>query len=281
MVFICHGYGGHFQFDYFQPRAPGECHDAWESSVPELLVNMGFIVLSVDHQGHGRSDGLRCYFDNYDDLPNEANAFVRYYLDGHPQYSTLPLFVLGLSMGGCTALRMTQLSPGTFKGLVLLAPMLSLEMVARQRILCCITNNHLKPISGLLSRNFPTMPIAKAARNTMRPLSQKEMDEDPLTWSGDCRARVGAEFLRVTDELMGGGLQDVTTPFITMHSQKDTFTDPLGSERLMSLATVQDKTYSKIGPGLDIDADMWHAISFEPGKEKVLAAIREWLAARA
>ena len=54
------------------------------------------------------------------------------------------------------------------------------------------------------------------------------MDDDPLSYGGDVRARVAAEFVHTTNNLMDGGMQNIDTPFITFHSVKDTFTDPHG-----------------------------------------------------
>ena len=61
---------------------------------------------------------------------------------------------------------------------------------------------------------------------------------------------------------------------------QDTFTDPLGSETLVRLAEVKDKTYVRVGKGLDLEADIWHALTFEPGHELVFARALAWIEAR-
>ncbi len=106
------------------------------------------------------------------------------------------------------------------------------------------------------------------------------MDEDVLTYSGDCRARVAFEFMTVTNEFMDGGLRALSTPFITFHGTRDTFTDPFGSETLISEAASTDKTYLKVGVGSDVDVDMWHALAAEPGREVVFARALSWLIER-
>lgn len=177
-------------------------------------------------------------------------------------------------------MRMAQLDEDIFTGVALYAPMFSLEQVKKKKIVCCITNGSLKPIVGCLNATIPTMPVGKPDRNTIHPKSQEEMDNDPLTWSGDVRVRVAKEFSDITDWFMDGGLEEMRVPFIVFHSVKDTFTDPGGSEALMEMAESTDKKFAKLGPGLDVDVDIWHSITTEPGSVVVAKRMVEWLNAR-
>jgi hypothetical protein len=124
------------------------------------------------------------------------------------------------------------------------------------------------------------LPIAKPALNTHNPLSQQEMDQDCLTYSGDCRARVAHQFMMVTDGFMDGDLSLLNVPFVTFHSVRDTFTDPEGSEVLYAQAAVADKTHLRVGPGCDVDVDIWHALAAEPGREVIFGRARAWLEER-
>jgi alpha-beta hydrolase superfamily lysophospholipase len=144
---------------------------------------------------------VRCYFDRFENLVEEANSFILDKVVTDPLLQSLPVFLLGLSMGGATAVRMALAKPGAYRGVVLYAPMLSLRLVKQQPVFLCIRNAHLEPVSGCLSALFPTLPIAKPALNVHNPLSQKEMDDDPLTYSADCRARVAREFIDVRSAL--------------------------------------------------------------------------------
>jgi len=122
-------------------------------------------------------------------------------------------------MGGATAVRMSQLEPDLFRGMVLYAPMLRLEEVKKEKIFACITNGHLAGVAGCLSKAIPFTPVAKAKKNDMFPLSQKEADEDALVYHGDVRSRVGAEFMRIAEGFMGGGLESVVRAWARGHSQ--------------------------------------------------------------
>jgi len=161
--------------------------------------------------------------------------------------------------GRRTALTMARKNPNAYAGLILYAPMISLEKVRQQELALGIKNAHIEVLAGILSLLLPSVPIAKPARNSVHPKAQDEFDLDPLCYHGGIRNRVAEQFLSVSSELLSGGLQDVRTPFITYHSCRDTFTDPHGSERLLSEASVSeaDKTYIRVGKGLDIDVNIW------------------------
>lgn len=280
-IFLCHGYGAHTLFEWFLPATPGARHSVWRGTVIESLVNAGFEVHALDHQSHGRSEGargLRCFFEKFDDLPKEATAYIKDVVLRDAGGDSLPLFLLAISMGGATAIRMVQMEPSLYRGMVLYAPMISLQLVRMQKIACCITNGHLEPLAHTLSAYAPTLPVGKPARNEMHPTMQQEMDDDPLTYSGKVRCRVGAEFMMLTDGFMDGGLESVETPFIVFHGIEDTFTDPAGSAELFRTASATDKTYVRVGKGGDMDLNIWHSMTFEPGHEKIFERSLAWLA---
>mmetsp|Transcript_52659 Transcript_52659/g.118626 ORF Transcript_52659/g.118626 Transcript_52659/m.118626 type:complete len:329 (+) Transcript_52659:67-1053(+) len=283
VIWLCHGYASHTIHEWFLPKSPGEQHNMWEGTLIDLLVRERYLVCTLDHQGHGRSEGargLRCFFESFDELPDESLAYLSTVLLKDPDLAAVPLFVVAISMGGATAVRMVQKMPELFSGVAFLAPMLSLEEVKKELIGCCIRNGHLMPIADLLDWIIPTFPLAKPAKNTMHPLSQKEVDEDPLSYQGNVRVRVANAFRKVTDSFMSGSLRDVCTPFITIHASRDTFTDPSGSAKLLKLAKSEDKSYVKVGLGEELDLDMWHGLTSEPGFDKVFSCVVSWIRER-
>lgn len=281
VVYLAHGYADHTLFAWMRPPKTGDAHSQYEGSVVDELVDAGYACVTLDHQSFGRSEGargLRGFFERFDDLPREANDFVESTtVSAMGSFQGLPCFALGHSMGGCTAVRMAQLRPDLYKGVVLVSPMISLERVKEEAVCLCVKNRHLESVSDFVSSALPTLPIAAPARNEIHPLAQKEFDDDPLIYHGAVRARVAAEFLEVTTALCSGGAAELKTAFLTIHSESDGFTDPAGSQILMDSAAAEDKTYLKVGDGLDVDAEMFHALLTEPSCELVIARILAWL----
>jgi alpha-beta hydrolase superfamily lysophospholipase len=82
-------------------------------------------------------------------------------------FGGLPLFGCGISLGGCVLVSAAHQMPGAFSGVVLLAPMLSLEKMKADPI-----NALLRPLASLLAWLVPSLPIVAIPRNTMFPLIQ-------------------------------------------------------------------------------------------------------------
>jgi acylglycerol lipase len=41
------------------------------------LVRAGYAVYGVDHEGHGRSSGLRCYIPNFGDVVDDCSSYFK------------------------------------------------------------------------------------------------------------------------------------------------------------------------------------------------------------
>lgn len=89
----------------------------------------------------------------------------------------LPQFVAGCSVGGCVAVLAAHRDQELFQGAVLLAPMLSLERVARAGL-----NPYLRPLTNVADLLVPTACLAATAENTVMPHLQAVWDADDLCW---------------------------------------------------------------------------------------------------
>ena len=194
-VVSLHGHAVHTRFEFLLPTEDGGIHEQYEGSWIHMLNAAGYSFHGFDLVGHGRSeyiDGMQCYFKRFDDLANDSLDFVRLVKAQQCEKGEeLPVFLLGESLGGGIAVRCATLDPDVCSGLVLTAPMLTLEKLARKGC-----NPYLRPFASLLSRITPGAQMAAVERNTKFPLRQLEMDRDPENYSGKgklTRVRVAAE----------------------------------------------------------------------------------------
>lgn len=65
----------------------------------ELFHKAGIGTYRFDHRGHGRSDGERAYYSDYNELLDDTNVVVDLAISENPQ---IPVFLIGHSMGGFT-----------------------------------------------------------------------------------------------------------------------------------------------------------------------------------
>lgn len=102
VVFLIHGFGEH----------SGRYNNVVETLVPE-----GIGIYALDHQGHGRSQGLQGHVDSFHDYVIDVRSFFTQAV--LPAAGNLPVFVLGHSMGSIIAMNyVTEYSEG-LKGYIL------------------------------------------------------------------------------------------------------------------------------------------------------------------
>ena len=65
----------------------------------EKLHQAGISTYRSDHRGHGRSEGERTYYSDFNEILDDTNVFVDLAIKENPD---IPVFLLGHSMGGYT-----------------------------------------------------------------------------------------------------------------------------------------------------------------------------------
>lgn len=178
--------------------------------------------------------------------------------------SKMKSYIMGGSAGGCVAVHAAHKNPDLCNGLILLAPMLSLEKVGSKGL-----NYYLKPLAPFFSWLLPYTPLAATNKNVMFPEIQEFYDKDPACWHGNTRIRVACEFLYATQWVVKE-MKKMSFPFLCIHSSDDTMCDLEGSKQLHAHSKATDKT-------LDIVSNMWHVLVHEPGCNQILEKVLEWL----
>mmetsp|Transcript_33748 Transcript_33748/g.82814 ORF Transcript_33748/g.82814 Transcript_33748/m.82814 type:complete len:324 (+) Transcript_33748:96-1067(+) len=272
VVIFSHGHGVHATFELLHSVKPGGRRTRFEGSWPESFNKAGFSVYAVDHQGHGRSDcarGKRCFFERVDDLVDDFTQFVR--LVRAEVGPKLPAFMLGMSMGGYVVVNSAIKDEKLVDGVVLLAPMLSLNKLASRGL-----NRLLLPLLSVISMFLPTLPMAETARNTKFPSTQREVELDLLTWPSGVkrtRARVAAEYWLGTQRTQRR-MHEMNIPLITFHGRDDPMTDPESSSMLHQRAACSDKSLQWVD---NVFHDLMHE---QPTCDNVCNAIVDWMVAR-
>lgn len=191
-ILAIHGYGAHCHWEYM-----GYPYNTYKNSWVENFNNNGYNVLTYDHQSHGLSQdlipGVRCYIDRFDDLIDDALQ-IYYERKKNAKKKKEKLYVLGISMGGNIAAHVAVRLGKELDGLVLGSPMVSVEKLKKK----CI-NAILLPISGCVSKCWPTLAVGAKAKNTMYPDMAKHREEDPLSYLGMIRARFATEMIATCD----------------------------------------------------------------------------------
>eukprot|EP00249_Psilotum_nudum_P034997 c54799_g1_i1 orf=197-1075(-) len=254
LVFLCHGYGM-------------ECSIVMRGT-GSRLAQAGYAVFGIDYEGHGRSEGRRCYIQSFNDLVNDCIAFFKT-IRGLERFKNLPRFLYGESMGGAVALLIHRKEPMNWKGAVLVAPMCKICKESK-------THPLLESILIKLSHALPTwkiVPTRDVIDSAFKdPQKRQELRTNPYIYQDKPRLKTALEMLKVSLDLQQR-LDEVTLPFLVLHGEDDSVTDPAISRELFESALSFDKEL-KMYPG------MWHSLTTgEPDHnvQIVLGDIIAWL----
>jgi acylglycerol lipase len=246
VLLLCHGMGE---------------HSGRYATVVETLVPDGWAVYGLDHRGHGRSGGRRVHVRRYADYLADYETFRRAVIARH--HDVHP-FLLGHSMGGHIALGYALDHQDALAGLVLSAPALAAPALPRAT----------RSAVMLAARVAPTL------RRAVVDLSGISSDEtvvaayraDALVHHGNPTLALSVTLLLQMDRLLGRA-RELRLPLLVLHGTADRVCDPAGSRALEASAGTPDLTVRWY-------EGLWHEVFHEPGRERPLADLRDWLDAR-
>ncbi|KAF6163171.1 hypothetical protein GIB67_025035 [Kingdonia uniflora] len=243
IICMVHGYGNDISWTF--------------QSTPIFLAQMGFASFALDIEGHGLSQGLKAFVPNVDLVVDDIFAFFES-IKENPDFSELPSFLYGESMGGAICLLIHFRDPSLWNGAILSAPM-------------CKISDKVKPkwpipeILTMVAKFLPTLPIVPTSDLLDKSVKVEEKKiiggMNPLRYWGKPRLGTVLDLLRVTDYLHTR-LCDVRLPFIVLHGSADVVTDPSVSEELYEKAKSEDKS-------VRIYEGMMHSLLFGETNENI------------
>jgi alpha-beta hydrolase superfamily lysophospholipase len=237
-------------------------HSGRYTNLVNYFVPRAYAVCGLDTQGHGKSEGLRCYIDRFSDYIDDVKIFFDIV---HQRYSDRKVFMVGHSMGSTIAIAYAIQHQHDLAGLIIsgtaLKPGASIPSI-------------LKAVVRVISKLFPKMGVTvldATAISKDKAVVDAYMN-DPLVYRGKIPARFGAEMVKVLDRLPTL-IPEIKLPIIIMHGTEDRLCNPEGSQMLYDLVGSRDKT-------LKLYKGFYHEVFNEPGHLQVMADVEAWLATR-
>ncbi|XP_013743382.2 caffeoylshikimate esterase-like [Brassica napus] len=254
LVCFCHGYGDTCTF-FFE-------------GIARRLALSGYGVFAMDYPGFGLSQGLHGFIPSFDLLVEDV---IEHYsnVKDNPEFSSLPSFLFGQSMGGAVSLKIHFKQPDAWTGAVLVAPMCK---IADDMVPPPVLKQILIGLANVLPKHklVPQKDLAEAAFRDVRKRNMTQYNV--ICYSGKPRLRTAVEMLRTTQEIEQQ-LEKVSLPILILHGEADTVTDPSVSRELYQKAKSSDKK-------IVLYKDAFHSLlEGEPDEMilRVLADIISWL----
>ena len=228
-------------------------------NVVNKLVPEGYIIYGDDHQGHGRSGGLRGYVKSVDEYVQDQREFTK--LIREKEGKELPLFILGHSMGSFISILYMADYPEEFKGIVLSGTGSEVGGgVSRVTIL----------MAKIMSKILPKMTLAnELAEGVSRdPAVTEAYNNDPYVLK-KITVKLGGEIFNGF-KLAEERIKDIKIPIFIQRGSEDPLI--IKTKELFANVTAEDATLKEY-------EGLFHEVynELEEDREIVLNELKDWL----
>ncbi|ELS03697.1 lysophospholipase [Xenococcus sp. PCC 7305] len=232
-------------------------HSGIFDNIVEFLVPHNYGVYGFDLRGHGRSPGRRGYINSWSEFREDLHALVQLVSQ---QESSLPIFLLGQSLGGTISLDYALRLQEQLQGLILFSPALRVGL------------SPLKiGIGRILSKLWPRFSLDTGIRlitSSRDTKLIKALAEDPLRHTKGT-ARLSTEFIQ-TVAWIESNTNILQIPLLILHGGADQIALPESSQQLFEKITFADKE-RRLYP------DSYHVLHNDLNYQEVLTDLVSWL----
>lgn len=244
VVILVHGYDEHSsRYEYFANHC----------------VKNNLAVQTLDHWGHGKSDGENGFVPNFSVYHDGLNALIEQL---PANQKTMPLILVGHSLGGLIGATYLLENQSRFAAAVLSGPAIKATEEP---------SGFMRGLSKFLSKVAPKMGVLALDANGVSrdPTVVADYLADPLVSGTKISARLAAEMMTNMERVQNQAAK-ITLPLLLLHGENDSLTAPEGSVFL-------SKNIGSSQKQLKIYPELFHEIFNEPEKDTVLTDMTDWL----
>ncbi len=223
------------------------------------FVDKGYTIYLFDHKGHGKSDGLRSYVDNFDEYLEDLEHFTQFVNQSEKKKK---IYMVGHSMGGQILLNYVARYKAPIDGF----------MTSSANIEMALKVPALKKMAGLwLAKYFPRFGLPNEIDPMWISRDQDVVEkykQDPLV-SKKITLKLASEIMRNQESIMSLA-KKITLPGFLMHGGADQICAADGTR----------KFYDKMGSthkAIKIYDHFYHEIFNEIGHEVVFQDMENWI----
>lgn len=233
------------------------------SHIAKFFYENGYAVFALDQEGHGRSQGNLGQIKSIEELVSDSEKYVLLTKEHYPEKT--PIFLLGISMGGTIAAKISILQSDIINGILLFAPALGVredfEPLAQKLIQC------LSFLCGCfhLSKFDETL----SSRNSFYI---EYNEENPYSYTGKMQISTAAAVLTGL-KMLQKELVKITVPVVIVQGGNDNIISPEESRKFVEECKSEDKEFW-------FYEEMYHDVLFEPEIEDIAVKALEWISCR-
>ena len=227
------------------------------------LNNSGILVRGLDLVGHGYSEGDRGHIDSIESYITDV---VSHLLDTRNEYSSLPLFLMGHSMGGLIAIATALQQQDVLSGLILSAPGIEVD----PQVAGPVSKLAVKALGFL----FPQVGVKRFDTDVISsvPEEVEAYVNDPLIYHGALKAGWSSAMFK-SIEMYRPQINEINIPLLIMHGTGDSLVPFSASQFVNDNASSSDKTFESF-------QGSHHEILHDREQDRARQLIVDWILAR-
>jgi len=242
-------------------------HSEYYVIMADQVIETGIAVYAPDLKHHGRSTGRWGDIESFEELVVQIHQFISLLHTYHPG---LPIFLAGISMGGCLAFNYALHHPTECKGIIAFAPAIAggAPITISQVLLC-----PYYVLAHLVAPGKPVISIInQSKRGSSNPLRREYDARDPFR-----QQKVSFRTLlqlRKAMQFTSAHLEELKLPLIIIQGTKDWLVKPALVKKFFARLGSQDKTLIEV-------EGAYHALITEPlmDEKGVWVQLRNWIMA--
>ncbi|MDP1545055.1 MAG: lysophospholipase [Anaerolineales bacterium] len=236
-------------------------HSSRYAHVAEALGKEGFIFLTYDLRGHGRSGGARGHITSIEDFMQDIDLLLEH---ANSHYPGLPIFLYGHSLGGIQVLHYGLLRKPKLKGVI--ATSSGLHTALENQTLKILAVRAL----GALTPNTAIASGLDTASLSRDKAVVEAYVNDPLVHD-KVSLGFGKTMLGVVHWTLAHA-GEFSLPLLLLHGKEDAIAFPSSSTEFAS--SLKDKCTLVLWEGA------YHELHNEPEKDEVFKTMSLWMDAR-
>lgn len=226
--------------------------------VAEMFTTNGYAVIGCDQRGHGKSEGQRGHFPNFNTFLNDVDALLKAASENFPDTKQI---LYGHSMGGNLVANYLIRRQPKIAGAILSSPYFQLAFQPAPAKL---------KVGRLLKGILPFLSMSSGLDSSAisRDIDEvKKYNEDPLVHD-KVSAKMGIEMIE-TGQWAIDNADKLSIPVLLYHGTADRLTSHHGSELFAEKA-------GKLVTFISLEG-LYHETHNEPEKREVFKKIIFWL----
>ena len=237
-------------------------HSGRYEHVAEAFNASGFHVFALDHLGHGQSPGKRAFVSRFGEL-TDGVAELRAHIAR--ELPSLPVFLVGHSLGGLIAASMILDAEQDYVGLLMTGPALGVPTPPPA------WQVFLLRVFSAVAPGFKALEL-DASAICRDPTVVEDYVADPLVHHENIPARMVVSLFDEGARVMSRA-KDINLPLLLLHGAEDQLTSASASTEFVDMVASSDKQCT-------IYEGMYHELFNEPEQEDILRTCCDWMRSR-